>query len=242
MSNVKIILKGKSEKELEGYRFITGFRTLGEVGYLAVRHLVLQMKMKKVGYIITKYLRDVAFIDDYGFATPFELFIDENNKLLLLLNHILPYHREWNYYTRGIVRWLKKIGVRDAIFIGGLDKSYRVTNSKLSWLKTSKCNINLNYPLMDKYLLIVGPLALLTIYAEIEDLPAVVLLPYAERDRADPAAAAVAVEVISDILSIKVDVSALYEDAKRIEEELQKQMEILQSEMAKGSLGRGGYM
>ncbi|MEM0373419.1 MAG: PAC2 family protein, partial [Sulfolobales archaeon] len=170
------------------------------------------------------------------------LFIDEENKLLLLLNHILPYHREWNEYTRGIIRWLKRVKISNAIFIGGLDKNYKSTNAKLSWIKTSKSNINLNYPLMDKYLLVVGPLALLTIYAEIEDIPAIVLLPYAERDRADPAAAAVAIEALSDILSIKVDVSSLYEDAKKIEEELQRQMEILQTEINKGSLGRGGYM
>ncbi|MEM0373418.1 MAG: proteasome assembly chaperone family protein, partial [Sulfolobales archaeon] len=69
---VKIILKGIDEMKLEGYRFVTGFRTLGEVGYLAVRHLVLQRRMKRVGFVITRYLRDVAFMDDYGLATPFE--------------------------------------------------------------------------------------------------------------------------------------------------------------------------
>lgn len=240
MNEVKIIIK-ESEEKLKGSKFITGFRTLGEVGYLATRHLVLSRKMSKIGFITTKYLRDVAFLDDYGLATPFEIFYDREYQLIVLLNHLLPYQREWNNYTKSIIKWLKKLEVQDIIIIGGLDKNYRTSNSKLCWLKTSKSKLNLNLPMMDKYLLIVGPLALMTIYAEIEELSAIILLPYAERERADPAAAAVALEVVSKITGIPVDVSSLYEDAKRIEEELQKQMDILQNEIMRSS-GRGGYM
>nr|MCG2909932.1 PAC2 family protein [Stygiolobus sp.] len=77
----------------------------------------------------------------------------------------------------------------------------------------------------------IGPLALFTIYSEIEDLPAVVLLPYADRDRIDPAAAAVAIEEINKLLNLKIDVTELYEDARKIEEELQRQLELIQKEL-----------
>lgn len=236
--SIKIVLKGISEEELKGARFITGFRTLGEVGYIATRYLALKLGMKRVGFILTKYLRDVTFIDDYGLATPFELFFDKNNNVLVLLSHLLPLQKEMNIFSEKIIKWLKKIQVSDVLLIGGLDKRYKNDSSNLRWLKTSTSNLNLPYPLMEKQLLIIGPLALFTIYAEIEDLPAAVLLPYADRERIDPAAAAVAVEEINKIYGLKVDVSELYEDARKIEEELQKQLELVQKELTKGGSNR----
>jgi len=92
--------------------------------------------------------------------------------------------------------------------------------------------------MMEKQLLMIGPLALFTIYSEIEDLPATILLPYADRDRIDPAAAAIAVEEVGRIFNMKIDVGELYEDAKKIEEELQKQLELIQKELNRNVSGR----
>ncbi len=72
-------------------------------------------------------------------------------------------------------------------------------------MKTSKSEIDLPYPMLNKQLIMVGPLALFTVYAEIEDLPATILLPYADRERLDPGAAAVAVETITNIIGFNVD-------------------------------------
>ncbi|BAB65305.1 MULTISPECIES: proteasome assembly chaperone family protein [Sulfurisphaera] len=236
--SIKIILKGISEDELKGAKFITGFRTLGEVGYIATRYLVLKLGMKRVGFVLTKYLRDVTFIDEYGLATPFELFYDNNNNILVLLSHLLPLQREMNIFSAKIMKWLKNIQVSDILLIGGLDKRYKNDSSNLRWLKTSASKITLPYPLMEKQLLIIGPLALFTIYAEIEDLPATVLLPYADRERIDPAAAAIALEEINKLYGLKVDVSELYEDARKIEEELQRQLELVQKELTKEGSNR----
>ena len=235
---IRIILKGVTEEELKGVRFITGFRTLGEVGYIATRYLVLKTNMKRVGFVLTKYLRDVTFVDEYGLATPFELFYDKQNHILVLLSHLLPLQRELNEFSEKIIKWLKKIQVSEILLIGGLDKRYKTDNSNLRWLKTSASKHNLPYPFMEKQLLIIGPLALFIIYAEIEGLPGVVLLPYADRERIDPAAAAVAIEEINRIYGLKIDTSELYEDARRIEEELQNQLEMVQKELNKEGFNR----
>ncbi|QGA54927.1 proteasome assembly chaperone family protein [Sulfolobus sp. E5-1-F] len=237
MSNVKIIIK-KDLSELKGSTFITGFRTIGEVGYLATRHLALKRKMERIGYVVTKYYRDVTFVDDYGIATPFDIFYDKDKHLVLLLNHILPFQREWNDFASEVIKWVKKLSINNILLVGALDKRYKVGNESLKWLKTSKCNLNLDYPQLDKQLLMVGPLALFTLHSEIEDLPALVLLPYADRERTDPVAAAIAIEVLNKMLSLNVSVDELYEEAKRIEEDLQKQMELLQKELSRGSADR----
>ncbi|WP_338600027.1 proteasome assembly chaperone family protein [Sulfolobus tengchongensis] len=237
MSNVKIIIK-KDLSNLQGATFITGFRTIGEVGYLATRHLALKRNMERIGYVVTKYYRDVTFLDEYGLATPFDIFYDKEKHLILLLNHILPFQREWNDFANAVIKWVKGVSVNNVLLIGALDKRYKVGNENLKWLKTSKCNMNLDYPQLDKQLLMVGPLALFTLHAEIEDLPALVLLPYADRERTDPVAAATAIEVLNKILNLSVSVNELYEEAKRIEEDLQKQMELLQRELSRGGTDR----
>ena len=236
--SIKIVLKGITEEELKGAKFITGFRTLGEVGYIATRYLVLKTNMKRVGFVLTKYLRDVTFVDEYGLATPFELFYDKQNHILVLLSHLLPAQKEMNEFSEKIIKWLKKIQVSELLLIGGLDKRYKTDDNNLRWLKTSYSKINLPYPFMEKQLLIIGPLALFIIYSEIEELPAVVLLPYADRERIDPAAAAVAIEEINRIYGLKVDTSELYEDARKIEEELQRQLELVQKELSKEGFNR----
>ncbi|QKQ99872.1 proteasome assembly chaperone family protein [Metallosphaera tengchongensis] len=238
MEETKIVLKEITEEKLKDAMFISGFRTLGEVGYLSIRHLILSRKMKRIGFVITKYLRDVTFLDDYGIATPFELFYDEEFHTVALLNHLLPFQREWSEFSHGIVKWLKKIRVKDAVLVGGLDKRYKDINQPIKWMKTSKSNIELNYPLLNKQLIVVGPLALFTVYAEIEDIPATVLLPYADRERLDPAAAAIAVETLNHIVGFKVDTKELYEDAKKIEQELQRQLEMIQKELSKSGVDR----
>ncbi|ARM75889.1 proteasome assembly chaperone family protein [Acidianus manzaensis] len=234
---MELILK-LSENELKGATFITGFRTIGEVGYLASRYIVLKRNMQRIGFIATKNLRDVTFLDDYGIATPLDLFYDKEYNTIVLLNHLVPVQKDWNDFAKDTIRWLNKLGVKNILLIGGLDKRYREKEEKLRWLKTSKSSINLDYPLLEKQLIMVGPLALFTIYAEMLDLPANVVLPYADRDRIDPAAAAVAVEVINKIVGFNVDTTELYEDAKKLEEELQKQLESIQKEINKSGLDR----
>ncbi|WP_405023585.1 proteasome assembly chaperone family protein [Metallosphaera sp.] len=219
-------------------KFISGFRTLGEVGYLSIRHLVLMRKMRRIGFVLTKYLRDVTFLDDYGVATPFELFYDDEYKVLAMLNHLLPFQREWSDFTHGMVKWLKRVQIRDSILVGGLDKRYKDVNDPLKWMRTSRSSIELEYPTLNKQLIMVGPLALFTVYAEIEDLPATVLLPYADRERLDPGAAAVAVDVINKIIGFNIDTRELYEDAKKIEQELQRQLEMIQKELSKSGVDR----
>ncbi|BBD71978.1 carboxylate--amine ligase [Sulfodiicoccus acidiphilus] len=240
--SVRVILKDAEESQLEGKYFITGFRTLGETGYLAARYLVTAKRMKRIGFVVTKYQRDVAFLDDYGLATPYEIFYDDQDQVIVLLNHLLPFEREWSPFALAVTKWLKRISPKEVFLIGGLDKRYKNDQTDVRWLSTSKSTVKLDFPNIEKQLLMVGPLALLTVYAEIMDVPATVILPFADRDRADPQAAAVAIEVLKKVIGISVDVNQLYEDARKIQEELRRQMELMQNELSKFRSGDRVYM
>jgi uncharacterized protein len=62
-------------------------------------------------------------------------------------------------------------------------------------------------------------------YFEMKSFPAIAFLPYSERGRPDPRAAALAVKQLNTMFSLDVDVFELINDAKRIEEEVTKIME-----------------
>ncbi|BCU67383.1 carboxylate--amine ligase [Sulfolobales archaeon HS-7] len=232
------MITGVDSKQLQNSTLITGFRTLGEVGYLAVRHLILSTKPRKIGAIVTKYQTDITFLDEYGLATPFDIFFDEGKKIIYILNHLLPIRREWADFSRTIIKWSLSLNVSNMFLIGGLDRRYKTTQASMAWLKNNYSPIELNMPLLEKQQLIIGPLALLIIYSELYKVPASILLPYADRDRPDPAAAAEAVNVISELMGLKIDVNQLLEDAKRIEEEITKQLKQLQDEMYKSQPNR----
>jgi uncharacterized protein len=55
-------------------------------------------------------------------------------------------------------------------------------------------------------------------FTEILGQPAIVILPYAERERPDPRAASVAVKKISEILGMEIDVQDLIRHAETVEE------------------------
>ncbi len=207
---------------LKDYTVITGFPGFGWTGYLATKYIADSLKIPRMGVILTRYLPEYTTYSDYGIVMPFELFISDKHRLCIIVNHGVPHEVERAEYSRVIIEWLKNEKVRELILIGGLDKRFK-SESNLApyrWLGTSTCKRKLEAPLLEKGLYIIGPLALMLMYAEIYELPALVLLPYAEPGRPDPRAAAVAVEQISRMLGLNIDVSPLYVDAERIEKEI----------------------
>lgn len=236
--NSRVIIHGVGVDELSGATLVTGFRTLGEVGYLATRHMVSFTRPQKIGFILTRHQRDIMFLDEYGIATPYDIFFDTERKIVYILNHILPIQREWTDYTEALAEWSSANGISNVILFGGLDRRYRTSTETVRWLKNSYSKVELPYPMMEKQQLVIGPLALFVVFAEMYKLPATVILPYADRERPDPAAAAVAIQVVNDIVKTSIDVKDLLEDARRIEEEITRQIKQIEDELNKGGTGR----
>ncbi len=208
------------DESLEGRAetFVTGFRGYGLVGYIATMYLAEKLGCRRSGAVVTRYMPEAVTVDGGRIVAPFEIVSCLDGRLVVLLNHDVPHERERSVYAEAVVLWLKDIGVREAIFIGGFDSRFRSGSEQLRWLATSTCSRKLPEPPMEKGLYVVGPLALLTLYAELYKLPALVILPYTEAMRPDPRAAAVAVRRVSEIIGVAVDVGELLEEAERIEE------------------------
>lgn len=216
--NIEIILKRKVD--LEGKIFITGFHGIGYAGYIAVNHIIESTNAELLGYVTTEQYPPIVSLDENRVLTPYELFMYKD--FILFLPRFQPPPSEQNDLMRILTEWTVKNRFKEAILIGGLDSKLKAGEEKLRVVPTSqfKMNNKLELKKLDRNLYVVGPLAILLAYYEIKDFPAIALLPYAQRGRPDPLAAATAIQVINQLHDLDISTEQLIKDAKQIEQEI----------------------
>jgi uncharacterized protein len=215
------------------WTLVTGFPGFGYVGTIAVRYLVKKLNAVKVGNVFTRYMPDFTALDDYGMVTPFEIFAHPDSGTIYLLNNVIPYTPERQSFVEAVVDWFTSVGGSRAILIGGLNSRFRVGSEELSWLCLNNCGWSLEEPQLPKGLYIVGPLALLTMVLDSRRIPTLIILPYTDPGKYDPRAASVAVDRISRLLGLRVDVTELLEHSKLIEEAEEKLKEAIKESESK---------
>ena len=216
--NIEIILKRKVD--LKGKIFITGFHGIGYAGYIAVNHIIESTKAELLGHVITEQYPPIVSLDENRVLTPYELFMYKD--FVLFLPRFQPPPSEQNDLMRILTEWTVKNRFKEAILIGGLDSKLKAGEEKLRVVPTSqfKMNNKLKLKKLDRNLYVVGPLAILLAYYEIKDFPAIALLPYAQRGRPDPLAAATAIQIINQLYDLDISTEQLIKDAKQIEQEI----------------------
>ncbi|MEM4903650.1 MAG: PAC2 family protein [Desulfurococcaceae archaeon] len=219
---VKLIqLEGADLSKLKGSFFITGFQGFGLVGYLSTRHLARELRLEKVGFIRTRFMPEVtSYNRDLGLQYPFEVYAGRagSSNVVVVVHNSTPVERERTSYAEFLAVFAKQFEAREVILIGGLSQELREDPSEqYRWIPINDTSIVLNDAkiLEDRH--IIGPLALTMMFMHAYGLRGVIILPFTESYRPDPKASAVAVEVVSRILSVKVSVQKLMEEAAIIE-------------------------
>ncbi len=226
------MLEDIPREEFKNSVFITGYQGFGMVGYLATRHIALELGLKRIGFIRTMYFPEATFYKrEVGIIYPFELYYGKagENKLLVLVNHGIPHVRERTNYAEFIGKLVKDLGVSEAILVGGLDPAVKESEEELyRWIPIGSTKRRLEAPLLeDKH--VIGPLALTIMFINAYRVPGLALFSYAELYRPDPRATIVAVKVIGDLLGIEIGTEKLLEEIKIIEEVEKKREEILKA-------------
>jgi uncharacterized protein len=214
------------EESLEGCWLVTGFHGVGLVGYITINHLVKSLHARPIGYVETEQQPALISLADERISFPFEFF--RHGDIVILFPRFQPKRSEVREFTREIVNWIVKNKFREAILVGGLDNRFKQGDEVMRSVPT-RASLErvkgLGVPLLEEALFVTGPLALMLTYSEMNSFPAAAFLPYSERGRPDPRAAALAVKQINTMFNLSVDVFELINDAKRIEDEVTKIME-----------------
>lgn len=224
----------------QGYRVISGFKGFGAVGIITVLHFVNSLGMEKAGIIVTKYQPEYVYREEEELVFPFEIYVSHEHKLVALVSRELPDERIRNEYVYEITKLVAKKKLSPLLLVGGLDQRFKEKpEDRMRWLKNSAYKGPFpSAPMLDRGLLVIGPLALQLMYSELLGVPAIAILPYASAETPDPAAAAVAVEEFNKILGTNVPTERLIEEGIRIQEELRR----LEEASAPRSEGREPYM
>lgn len=208
---------------LKGCSLITGFHGLGATGFISVKHAVTSLDADLIGYIESDRIPPFVSMEEKRLSLPFEIYRKE--KFVFVLTNVPPHPKERQSFSKALAEWAIDEGFESSYLIGGLDSRLRPSESdKIRCTVTKKFrNIeDLGIPLLEKGLFVVGPLAVMLTYFEINEFPAIALLPYANPTRPDPLAASVAVENLNRLTNLTMDVSQLITDAQRIEMEIQE--------------------
>ena len=216
--------------------FITGFHGLGEVGYIAIRHIIDQLNCERTGIIISDSAPPVLSIYKGKLQQPFEFYTYEN--FTFMIPHLQPYQHLQSLFATKLVDWLlSQNHFTETYLLGGVDARLRISEDfNLRYIPTQQYMETITQErkelieknLLDEGLFVAGPLAVILGILDIKEHPALAVLAYAQRDRPDPKGAVYIVEELNKMFDLTVDTTELIENAKRIEEEIQKHLDDMQ--------------
>ncbi|MGC8630914.1 MAG: proteasome assembly chaperone family protein [Thermoprotei archaeon] len=237
---VKFYLK-RDSSILRDKIFITGFQGIGFAGYIAVSHLVKQLKAEPIGYILSDMLPPLVSMDEDKLSLPYTIYLADD--VLILVPEVVPDQRERGLLLRRISSWIKANGIREVVLFGGLMNEFKKDEADLARIAyTSKYDVKSRAdvlpPPIEKGLLVVGPIATLMAFFEAYDLPALSILSYVDPNRPDPMGAANAIKVFSKIYGKNIDTEELEKDARKIEQEI-SEAEKKKLMQESGSAGQG---
>ncbi|MHA2504603.1 MAG: proteasome assembly chaperone family protein [Candidatus Kariarchaeaceae archaeon] len=243
-SNIEFVIKDDYKDSLSGCTLVTGFYGIGKVGFISVNHMVEKLGAIRIGAVLTDFLPPFLSVKENRLVLPFEIYKHED--IIFLSAFFEPYKYEHRSFAHALIQWAKRNQMSHAILIGGLDSRLKADDEVIakgvySSVFMKKFN-QTPVPMMDEGLFITGPMALVLMYAELQDFPAMGIMPYAERSRPDPIAASHAVELVNDLLQTDIGVDELVREAESIETELQAMEGMLEEETQDENTNRDAGM
>ncbi|TFG04429.1 MAG: proteasome assembly chaperone family protein [Promethearchaeota archaeon] len=223
---IEIVLDEQAATDFTDCLFLTGFHGLGWTGYIAIRHLIKSAETERIGYINSDLLPDIISLEGNRLVLPYEFHRYKN--FIIFQPPFQPIYMdpqgiaEQHRIIQALARWIQQSHFKQALLIGGLDKRFQQASETMRVIPTPTFPLSkeLQFPLLESGLMVRGPLALLLSQLEMLKFPALVLLPYTNIDRPDPAAAAVAIEFLNTQYDLDIAITELQSDARKIEAEI----------------------
>ncbi|MHA2271391.1 MAG: proteasome assembly chaperone family protein [Candidatus Hodarchaeales archaeon] len=239
--NFQVLFDKNSSIIDDSNTIICGFHGLGEVGWIACRHLVDALDLDRFG-VVQSSTAAPPFISMEGekLCLPFELYGREKGPVVFL-SRLQPYRHAQVEFSLELADWIGK-NFQNGFFIGGVDARLRTSDFNLRYIPTrallaGKANNKLDITfqeirdhVLEPGLFVTGPLAVVMGHLDLLNFPGLGVLAFAERERPDPVAAVNAVKKIGEILKIEIPVEELLKNATEVQEQLQQHLLAAQSE------------
>ncbi|MFX0113885.1 MAG: proteasome assembly chaperone family protein [Candidatus Hodarchaeota archaeon] len=219
---------------------ICGFHGLGEVGWIACRHLVDALDLERCG-VIQSTSAAPPFISMEGekLCLPFELYGREKGPIVFL-SRLQPYRHAQVEFSLNLAEWINK-HFQNGFFIGGVDVRLRNSDFDLRYIPTQaflagkgKERLNIAFQevrdhVLESGLFVTGPLAVVMGHLDLLNFPGLGILAYAERERPDPFGAVNAIKKLEEIIKIEIPVEELLKNAEELQDQIQQHLLAAQS-------------
>ncbi len=223
---VKTILKKKIS--LKGYTLIEGFPGIGLIGTIAASFLAEKLNMELVGYIYSEKFPPMASIHDGVPYYPVRLYADKKNKIIVVFSDfVIPADVVYEM-SNELINLFKKEKMKEIISLAGMTSTF-VTEERAVYAIVSKEELKKKLEKLGIRFIqqgvTTGVSGVLLMKCAMEGLPAFSLLAESSMAYPDPGSAAFLLKKLGEYLGIKVETGLLEEEAKKIQERIQKTIE-----------------
>ncbi|MEM0458205.1 MAG: PAC2 family protein, partial [Sulfolobales archaeon] len=118
--NVRIYIYKDALSSSKNPILITGFPGFGATGYITTKYIVETLRLKRIGFIITRFMPDTISIEpEIRFSFPHEIYSDQEGKLFVLVNQAVPPPVDKDAFAETVVKWAYKNNFSEMILVGG---------------------------------------------------------------------------------------------------------------------------
>lgn len=205
---------------------IEGFPGMGLVGTISASYIVEKLKMEQIGYIKSELFPPMAAVHNHIPMHPARVYGSSKLNMIVILSEFVIPIGIVQELAESIFAFAKTVGVKQIISLGGItikgeqDEVYAIASNmdlvnKVSKYKTVK---------MIKEGATTGVTGVLLARGADEGFDVVSLLAEAQPEYMDPRAASMVIEVLNEMLGLKIETASLDQEAKTIESKMREVM------------------
>jgi len=220
------------ELDLAGATVIAGFPSIGLVSTIAANYLIDALNLKQIGSVRASEFPALSVVHTSEPLAPVRIYAGnylERDKIVVFVSEFKPKPNLINYISDAIMKWAVKRGCKMLISPEGMVVEGKANDEEsVSDAYAIGSTVDARNLLLSKNIsqfkngIIAGVSGVLLNMGKQKGFDVISILAEAHPNYPDAKAAAAAINVISMIIDIDINVTPLYEESERIEKQLQK--------------------
>ncbi|MEM0467232.1 MAG: PAC2 family protein [Candidatus Thermoplasmatota archaeon] len=230
MEDVEIV--DFEQYDLTNATVIAGFPSIGLVSTIVANYLIDALGLKQVGALNSPYFPTLSVVHTGEPLSPVRIYaggLSNGQKIAVFVSEFKPKPNLINSLSNSIMNWVKKKNCRllispEGMVVEGKSAEEEVTVEAYAIGSTEKARLMLQAHNIAQFKngIIAGVSGVLLNIGRQEKFDVISILSEAHPNYPDARAAASAINVIATLIGVEINVGPLYEEAERIEKQLQK--------------------
>jgi len=221
------------EMDLSDATVIAGFPSIGMVSTIVANYLIDALGLKQIGALTSAQFPPLSVVHTWEPLSPVRIYagkLESGEKIAVFVSEFKPKPNLINSLSNTVINWVEKKGCKLLISPEGMVVEDKPSGEEVNIVdayaigsteNARQILLSMNIPQF-KNGIIVGVTGDLLNKGKQAGFDVIAILAEAHPNIPDAGAAASAINVIASIIGIEINVGPLYDEAKRIEKQLQK--------------------